>query len=259
VRELNDIAEGIARLARNLAQSREAQERLGRELARQERLAALGRVVAGVAHEVRNPLASIKLRLDLAASAGPALPAPVEQAVSHASSEITRLDRLVADLLVVAGRTLGPQRRVSLGGLVRERADALAPWAQLRRVAVAVSGDANAQIDPDSIARAFDNLLRNAIEASPPDGRVEVWVVDGDREVKLQVDDRGQGVAGARAAELFEPFFTTKADGTGLGLAISRALARAHGGDVVYQRTDGVTRFELSLPAPGPDLHQAAS
>jgi signal transduction histidine kinase len=261
VRELNDIAEGVAALARNLAQSREAQERLGRELARQERLAALGRVVAGVAHEVRNPLASIKLRLDLAASAGPVLPPAAEQAVSHASAEITRLDRLVADLLVVAGRTLGPQRQVSLGALVRERAEALAPWAQLRRVAVTVTGDASARIDPDSISRAFDNLLRNAVEASPADTAVEVTVADAGKEVKIQVDDRGEGVAGSRAAELFEPFFTTKADGTGLGLAISRALARAHGGDVVYQRAGGVTRFELSLPAAGaaPALRQAAS
>ena len=119
MRELSEIADGIAALARNLAQSRQEQERLGRELARQERLAALGRVVAGVAHEVRNPLASIKLRLDLAVSSSPVLPPPVEQAVSHASAEIARLDRLVADLLVVAGRSLGPRRQTALGALVR--------------------------------------------------------------------------------------------------------------------------------------------
>jgi signal transduction histidine kinase len=266
VRELMDIADGIAALARNLARSREAEERLGRELARQERLAALGRVVAGVAHEVRNPLASIKLRLDLAASSTPALPPAVEQAVTRASAEITRLDRLVADLLVVAGRSLGPKRRVSVGTLVRERVEALGPWAQLRRVTLTVAGDASAEIDPDSIARAVDNLLRNAVEASPPDATVAVHVIDIDiddaRAVKIQIDDRGAGVEGARAAELFEPFFTTKADGTGLGLAISRALARAHGGDVVYQRLEGTTRFELTVtggpPAPAP-ARQAVS
>src|SRR5439155_16948293 len=98
VRELSGIADGIGALARNLARAREAEERLGRELGRQEGLAALGRVVAGVAHEVRNPLASIKLRLDLAVGASPVLPPAVEQAVSHASAEIARLDRLVADL-----------------------------------------------------------------------------------------------------------------------------------------------------------------
>jgi signal transduction histidine kinase len=248
VRELSDIADGVAALARNLAQAREREERLGRELALKERLAALGRVVAGVAHEVRNPLASIKLRLDLAVSASPVLPPPVEQAVSHASAEIARLDRLVADLLVVAGRSLGPQRPTDIAALIEGRVSALGPWAELRRVAITVEGRASAEVDPDSIARAVDNLLRNAVEASPPGGGVAVQVAEQGDQIAIAVQDRGAGVAGERAAELFEPFFTTKADGTGLGLAISRAIARAHGGDVTYQREREVTRFALVLP-----------
>jgi signal transduction histidine kinase len=252
VRELSDIADGVAALARSLAQAREAQERLGRELASRERLAALGRVVAGVAHEVRNPLASIKLRLDLAVSASPILPPPVEQAVSHASAEIARLDRLVADLLVVAGRSLGPQRLTDLAALVRQRAAALGPWAELRRVAIddsAVAAQtATAEIDADSLGRAVDNLLRNAVEASPPGEAVTVALAAKGQDLRIRVEDRGTGVAGERTAELFEPFFTTKADGTGLGLAISRAIARAHGGDVVYARQGAVTAFELTVP-----------
>ena len=247
VRELHDVAEGIAALARNLAHSREERERLGRELARQERLAALGRVVAGVAHEVRNPLASIKLRLDLAAGAS-AVPPPVEQAVAHASAEITRLDRLVADLLVVAGRTLGPKRPVALGALVRERAEALGPWAQLRRVGVTVEGDATVELDPDSIARAVDNLVRNAIEASPAGGSVTVRVAGDGPTVRVQIDDRGPGVAGGRTAELFEPFFTTKADGTGLGLAIVHRVIDDHGGQVSFRSQPGQTVFTVQLP-----------
>jgi signal transduction histidine kinase len=261
VRELSDIADGIAVLAHSLRQARDTEERLGQELAQQQRLAALGRVVAGVAHEVRNPLASIKLRLDLAVAGSAGLPAPVEQAVSHASSEIARLDRLVADLLLVAGRSLGPQRRTPLGALVRDRVAALAPWAQLRRVEVAVEVEGPADvvlaIDPDSVSRAFDNLLRNAVEASPAGGTVRVGVGYGPGQgeaqgARIRVEDRGAGVAGSREAELFEPFFTTKADGTGLGLAISRAIARAHGGDVVYTREGAVTRFELTLPRRAP-------
>jgi signal transduction histidine kinase len=254
VRELSDIAEGIAALARNLAQARATEERLGRELAEKDRLAALGRVVAGVAHEVRNPLASIKLRLDLAVSASPVLPPRVEQAVGHASAEIARLDRLVADLLVVAGRSLGPLRSLDLGDLVRARVTAAQPWAELRRVPVVVEGAAAAQLDSDSLARAFDNLLRNAIEASPPGSAVEVRLGEQGAEVSITISDRGAGVVGDRAAELFEPFFTTKAEGTGLGLAISRAIARAHGGEVVYRRQDGVTTFLMTLPRRTPRL-----
>src|SRR5262249_4375258 len=115
-------------VALRLARSREIEAELQRELAQKERLAALGRVAAGVAHEVRNPLASIKLRLVLAA-AGAALPTDVESALSNASSEIARLDRLVSDLLVVAGRKTGPREPRSLGELAESRAQVMQPWA----------------------------------------------------------------------------------------------------------------------------------
>jgi signal transduction histidine kinase len=248
VRELGDVADGIAVLAQSLARAKSEEERLGRELSRQERLAALGRVVAGVAHEVRNPLASIKLRLDLAAAKG-AQPDVVGKAIAHASSEISRLDRLVADLLVVAGRASGPKLPSSLGALARARVDGLAAWSQERGVHVTVTGDARAAIDRDSIARALDNLLRNAIEASPFGATVEVAVARRGEAAVVAVTDRGGGVPGDRTSELFEPFFTTKPEGTGLGLAISRAVARAHEGEVTYARHGEATRFELTLPA----------
>jgi len=254
VRELSDVADGIATLARRLVEAREIQERLGRDLAQQERLVALGRVVAGVAHEVRNPLASIKLRLDLAMAAegkpgAPPLPAPVAQAIAHASSEITRLDRLVADLLIVSGRALGPRQPTDVAALLRARAEALAPWGALRQVNLRVSGAGGPPVaaDGDALARALDNLLRNAIEASPDGGTVTATVLDEGGALRVRIQDGGAGVPAGRAGELFEPFFTTKPEGTGLGLAISRAIARAHGGDVVYAREGDVTRFELSL------------
>jgi signal transduction histidine kinase len=265
IRELDDIAIGIAALAKRLDDARRIQERLGRDLARQERLAALGRVVAGVAHEVRNPLASIKLRLDLAARTEADLPSAARAAIAHASSEITRLDRLVADLLIVAGREVGAPAPVELGTLLRMRADALAPWAALREISLVARGAALTVGDPDAIARALDNVLRNAIEASPDGGAVEAMVGEKDGSPSVRICDRGPGVPAGRAGEMFEPFFTTKPDGTGLGLAISRAIARAHGGDLTYAREGDVTVLELSLPAatvvperaptgrPGPD------
>jgi signal transduction histidine kinase len=256
VRELAAVADGIRELAQSLARAKQEEERLGNELEQQQRLAALGRVAAGVAHEVRNPLASIKLRLDLAA-AGAILPPIVEGAIGHASSEIARLDRLVADLLVVSGRAVGSKTPASIGALVRARADALAPWAKERDVTFYVEGDARATIDADSLSRAVDNFLRNAVEASPKGGRVRAAVERRGAHVAVRVEDEGAGVSVARATELFEPFFTTKPDGTGLGLAISRAIARAHGGDATYAREGKVTRFELTL-ADAAEVREAA-
>jgi signal transduction histidine kinase len=123
-----------------------------------------------------------------------------------------------------------------------------------RGVSLACRGEATASCDSDSLSRAVDNLLRNAVEASPRGAQVEVAVDGTAGRACVSVDDRGKGVEAERAAELFEPFFTTKPDGTGLGLAISRAIARAHGGELTYAREGALTRFCLELP-----LDQAAA
>lgn len=248
LRELRELAGSIAGLTERLIQSRHHQEELSRELLKQQRLAALGRVVAGVAHEVRNPLASIKLRLDLASSAP--LPQGIEADLAKASAEITRLDTLVADLLAASGRTDGPRIRMSLGQLVRDRVEQASPWVTTQHVRVVVEGDAQASIEPNAVSRAIDNLLRNAVEASPRDGVVRICVAGCESRVWVEFHDEGEGVEQALTTQLFEPFFTTKPNGTGLGLAISLAVARAHGGDVVYVHKDSTT-FVLSLAPSG--------
>jgi signal transduction histidine kinase len=249
VRELADLADHIAGLAEALARAQDDRERLGAELAQRDRLAALGRVAAGIAHEVRNPLASIKLRVDLGRQHA-ATPPKLAEDLGFVSAEITRLDRLVDNLLVVAGRRRGPRQATALGALVDRRVQLLLPWAGEHGVRVDVSGEATSELDADAVARAVDNLVRNAVEASPASASVEVAVLEGDGAARVQVMDHGAGVDEARLAELFEPFFTTKPEGTGLGLALSRAVAAAHGGTLTYARRDGVTCFELTFPRP---------
>jgi signal transduction histidine kinase len=246
LRELGEVAVGVEALARNLDRSQAERAGLARDLAAGERLAALGRVAAGIAHEVRNPLASMKLRADLARTGVEVTPS-VARDLEDIASEIARLDRLVSDLLVVAGRKAGPLTDVDVGELVARRVALIGPWASERGIEVASDGSARAQVDADAIARAVDNLLRNAVEASARGGHVRAEVRAGS-PVTITVIDRGPGVPPERTAELFEPFFTTKAEGTGLGLALARAVAGAHKGTLTYAREDGCTRLMLALP-----------
>jgi signal transduction histidine kinase len=246
-RELGEVRDGIAALAEALARAQVDKERLAGELHRRERLAALGRVAAGVAHEVRNPLASIKLRVDLGRRR-PTTPPELARELSSVSEEITRLDRLVADLLVVAGRRTGPLISTALGSLVERRVALLRPWADERGVRIEVTGEATSDLDVDAVARAVDNLVRNAVEASPREATVAVEVRTFAEAARVEVRDAGQGVDPARMHELFEPFFTTKPEGTGLGLALSQAIAAAHDGALRYERRDRLTCFELVFP-----------
>jgi signal transduction histidine kinase len=251
LRELDEVASGVASLAEELRRAQRERERLTRDLAAGERLAALGRVAAGIAHEVRNPLASMKLRADLARTGGEATPA-VARDLDDIASEIARLDRLVSDLLVVSGRRVGPRVDLELGEIVTRRIALLAPWAKEKGVALASEGSARAPVDADSVSRALDNLLRNAVEASPTGGRVEVQVRGGKDDAHIVVTDRGPGVPADRATELFEPFFTTKPDGTGLGLPLARAVANAHDGTLTYGREQDRTVMTLTISASAP-------
>ncbi len=239
VKELSAVADGIAELARDLAHTQEA-------LAERERLAVLGRVTAGVAHELRNPLAVMKLRIDLMRR-NVKTPPEITPELDVVVDEVVRLDRLVNDLLTIAGRRLSEQRELDVGELVRHRAELMRQLAAQKQVAIEVSGAATSRVDPDAIARVIDNVVKNAIEASPSGADVRVVVSCDDRGACVRFSDLGVGVPPDREEELFEPFFTTKPEGVGLGLALSRAIAVAHGGTLTYMRERDSTVFELRL------------
>jgi signal transduction histidine kinase len=190
----------------------------------------------------------MKLKVDLARMQTGAA-AELDTDLRELGEEISRLDRLITDLLVVAGRRSGPVTPCDLGALAAKRAALLDAWAEQQEVQIRASGEARARVDADGVSRVLDNLLRNAVQASPSGAEVIVRTRTTDGGAVVEVEDRGAGVPPDRVSELFEPFFTTRAEGTGLGLAMSRAVAEAHGGTLRYARDGAVTRFTLTIPA----------
>jgi signal transduction histidine kinase len=254
VEEIDRIGAGIDHLARSLEEHRRQQKELEDRLHRADRLAALGKLVAGVAHEVRNPLASIKLKLHLlrrnwAGTGGS------EAAFSVIHEEIGRLDRMVARLLTIsrAAKTDGSGLQ-DLAQLVESRADFWSARAAERdiRLEVEIGPDTRgaAAVDADTVVPILDNLLSNAIEAIDHAGGAIAVTLERPAvsEMALAVTDTGPGVEPSAVERLFEPFFTTREGGTGLGLFLSAEMARRLGGEIRHSPVaEGGARFELRM------------
>ncbi len=251
--ELDRIGSAINRLAHAVKAQEEQRLDLERRLQRTERLAALGRLVGGVAHEVRNPLASIKLKLHLVRRADDDRERRAS-AFDVIEEEVARLDRLVERLLTLA-KPASSGTPTDLEILLEKRLDFWWSRAAERNVTLEWRPDARALsaavADGDRVRRIIDNLIANALDAlEGHDGRVAVELRrPTPTQVSLTVSDTGPGVPPDMVGRLFEPFFTTRKDGTGLGLFLSAEMARALGGDLLYEpAATGGARFEVLLP-----------
>jgi len=169
--------------------------------------------------------------------------------VAACLGEIDRLNRLVESLLSASRSKGGEGLLVDLAALGDERIARAAPVAEAAGIRLRRVGTASATTDPDVLAAALDNLLRNAIEASPRGGEVVVRADRADGAPSIAVEDAGPGIPEDRRAELFEPFFTTKPEGTGLGLWISRLLLEGKGATLGYGRDEGRTRMTIRFGA----------
>ncbi|WP_431511168.1 sensor histidine kinase [Variovorax sp. DAIF25] len=248
VRELDRIVDGFNRYRLRFEEARAHLRAAAQQRSRDQRLAALGRMTGGIAHEIRNPIATMRLKAENALAASPERQGPALQAIV---GQIDRLDGLVQSLLaLVQPVTLAPVP-VPLARWLEERLAAVAPKAEAAGVRLVLRHEApdSAVFDPVHLARAIDNLLDNAVRHAPRGGEVVLAAVQPDaRTLALRVDDDGAGVPESLQASLFEPFATGRADGTGLGLALAREVALAHGGELRHLPLAPGTRFELELP-----------
>jgi signal transduction histidine kinase len=229
---LVEARERAAADARTISEQLQALAASQHALMHSEKLAAIGRLAAGVAHEVRNPLGVIRASASMLEE-GSALDDDARQACRFIREEIDRLNGLITSLLAFA-RPTEPRLASVAPDAVIDRALRLAtPEAERRRIALVRDTPPalpDVRADPDLLAQVLLGLLVNATEAVGEQGRIVVRASADAAAVTVDVADDGPGVAPANAEQVFEPFFTTKASGTGLGLAMALRIAQAHGG-----------------------------
>lgn len=246
------VAERTAALHQALAE----RQRLEREAQRAAHFALLGRLAAGVSHELRNPLAAVFLQVDLLseelAQPSEASPAVLAEALAELRTELARVDDIVQDYLTLV-RVHAVQREVQdLGAAVAAWSREFQEVVAAHDVTFQVAGLAAlgpVALHASTLRRALLNLVQNAAEATPPGGTVTLTGQRRATDVQLQVRDTGSGIPAARLAQIFEPLHTTKPGGTGLGLYIVQEIATAHEGQVTVQSVEGHgTTFTLTLP-----------
>lgn len=221
-----------------------------------ERLAAVGTLTAGLAHEVRNPLNAALLQLDLVErrAARHECPTGVLEPLVLVRQEITRLSSLLNDFLRFARPPRLELGKIDLAELVRDVVTMQTPAARAHNVtlrALVPKQPAMTLADGDKIRQVLVNLVQNAIEAIDNRGEVSVHVEPDGAGYRMRVRDSGPGIAPDIVDHIFEPFFTTKEGGTGLGMAICYSLIAHHGGDIRLHQHDG-TEFEVILPPKPP-------
>jgi two-component system sensor histidine kinase HydH len=220
-------------------------DRLQGELERGRRLAALGEMSSVIAHEVRNPLASLKGHAQLLVEALPE-DGPERSKANRVVTEATRLERLTTDLLEFVRS--GELRRTPTEARALV-ADAVAEVGS-DRVDVVADGELTGwSLDPARLRQAIVNIVQNAVQASPADGRVEVAIKGGVDALTFAIRDRGPGIPPGEERAIFEPFHTRRARGIGLGLAIARRMVELHGGTIVAAaRPGGGAEVTIKIP-----------
>ncbi len=226
--------------------------RANEQLLASERLATIGKMAAHVTHEIRNPLSSLALNVELLEEELPSANPETRALIAAVKTEVERLTELSAQYLSLARQQ--PPNRVQepLEEIVREAYEFSRRELDRCGIHAALRADEDgilASVDEAQIKQAIFNLIRNAKEAMAGAGRLEVSVRRNGDYAEISVEDDGPGIDTETRDHLFEPFFTTKARGTGLGLAITKQIVDSHGGSISCRPgVERGTRFEIRIP-----------
>ena len=224
------------------------------QLIRSEKLASLGRLAAGIAHEVNNPLQAIRNCLELAIEDIDADRTVDKELLTVAEQDVQRIRRIVSQLLDFSRPGSGELIPLDVGKLVASVLKLVGR--QLDRANIKLNADIQrtdrVQMNEDQFKQVILNLVLNAQEAMPNGGQLDVKVFQQDSDVRIALIDTGIGIAEENLERIFDPFFSTKVDGTGLGLAVSYGIVEGHGGRIEVQSTvNKGSTFTVVLPKFG--------
>jgi signal transduction histidine kinase len=250
--EMGDLGSDFNEMVKQLRAGREEIQRLHQtQMSRAEHFATLGELAAGLAHEIRNPLAGIAGVLDIVGRDLPAT-SPARLVMKDAKEEAMQINRILTELLEAA-RPKAPQFRLSD---IRSTVEHAVMFARQQAVTKRIMIDLEMQdsltpVDHDAhqINQVLLNLLLNAIQSMDKPGSIRVSLQSDEDAVVITVADEGKGIPPEHLPNIFRPFFTTKGHGTGLGLSLARRTIEAHGGRIAVASEVGKgTTFAIRLP-----------
>jgi two-component system sensor histidine kinase HydH len=240
---------GTVFILRDLREIKALQQRVTRS----ERLAALGSLAAGIAHEIRNPLSSIKGFAQFFLKKNP--PGSTDHKYSEVMiQEVERLDRVIANLLDYANPKEPAREQTSLADIIHRSMALFVDDAASKKIGVSVEIEENippVKVDKDQITQVLLNIALNGLDAMQQGGKLTIrcFPDDGGTFVIVEVEDTGHGIPEEELPRIFDPFYTTKKTGTGLGLAIAHRIIENHGGTLSIKSTDGSgTTFRITVP-----------
>jgi hypothetical protein len=230
----------------------EAQRKIGRELRIADRLAAIGRITGGVAHEVKNPLNAILLHVEVARQKMARGDTDIAPQMDVISREIVRLDRVVKTFLDFTKPVDMEFSSVPLRPLLDEIAQLALPQAEASHIQVEVrleEDGVEVRADRDMLKQALLNVVVNAMEAMPAGGELRLEALAGEDAAELRISDTGGGISPELREKIFRLYFTTKKQGSGIGLAMTFRIVQLHDGTIDFTSEPGKgTTFLIRLP-----------
>jgi signal transduction histidine kinase len=249
---LDEIAAWNRELEHRVEEKTEELQKAQAEMVQTEKLAALGYLSAGMAHEIRNPLNSISLFSQL-------LKGGIEDAekleyFDKIFKEIDRIDGILRKLLDASKRPKFEISDVSIDRIVAATLDVFKPQTELRRIEVKQDYRCippPIKADPTEIEHIFTNLFLNAIHEMPKNGKLTVQLDCDGHDIFMRVSDTGKGIPKEHISSIFDPFYTTKSSGSGMGLAVVRRIVKTYKGKIEVEKSDeSGTTFCVTLPMP---------